>query len=94
MPCPGALVILLSAIALNRLVFGLSLILAFSLGLAVVLIAIGVLMVVARSFMDRFTGEGKIIQRLPLVSAIVIVVLGCVLAVQSLITGGIVSINL
>ena len=93
-PCPGALVILLSAIALNRIVFGLSLIVAFSVGLAVVLITIGVLMVVARSFMDRFTGEGKIIQRLPLVSSVVIIVLGMVLAIQSLISGGILTINL
>ena len=93
-PCPGALVILLSAIALNRIMFGLSLILAFSIGLAIVLITIGVLMVVARSFMGRFTGEGKIIQRLPLVSSVVIIVLGVVLAVQSLISGGILTINL
>lgn len=93
-PCPGALVILLSAIALNRIVFGLSLIVAFSVGLAAVLITIGVLIVVARSFMDRFTGEGKIIQRLPLVSAVVIIVLGIMLAVQSLISGGILTINL
>lgn len=93
-PCPGALVILLSAITLNRIMFGLSLIVAFSVGLAAVLITVGVLMVVARSFMDRLTGEGKIIQRLPLVSSVVIIALGMVLAIQSLISGGILTIHL
>ena len=40
-PCPAALVVLLSAISLHRVAFGLYLIVAFSLGLAVVLISIG-----------------------------------------------------
>src|SRR5262249_29488521 len=43
-PCPAALVVLLSAIALQRIGFGLLLIIAFSVGLATVLIAIGLLM--------------------------------------------------
>ena len=94
-PCPGALVILLTAIALNRIVFGLSLIVAFSVGLAAVLITIGVLMVTARSFMDRFTSRaGRLTQVLPMVSAVVISVLGVVIAMQALISGGIITINL
>ena len=40
-PCPPALGVLLSAVALNRVGFGLFLIVAFSLGLAAVLIAVG-----------------------------------------------------
>src|SRR5262249_22533021 len=39
-PCPAALVVLLSAVALRRVGFGLFLIVAFSVGLAAVLIAI------------------------------------------------------
>ncbi len=94
-PCPGALVILLTAIALNRIVFGLSLIVAFSVGLAAVLIAIGILMVTARSFMDRFTSRaGRLTQVLPMVSAVVISGLGVVIAMQALISGGIITINL
>src|SRR5262245_21939433 len=47
-PCPAALVVLLSALALRRVGFGLLLIVAFSVGLALVLVAIGMLMVYAR----------------------------------------------
>jgi ABC-type nickel/cobalt efflux system permease component RcnA len=41
LPCPSALVVLLAAISLHRIVFGLLLIVAFSSGLALVLTAIG-----------------------------------------------------
>jgi nickel/cobalt exporter len=44
-PCPAVLVVLLSALSLNRVGFGLLLIVAFSFGLAAVLIAIGILLV-------------------------------------------------
>ena len=93
-PCPAALVILLTAVALNRILFGLALIVSFSLGLAVVLITIGILMVVARSAINRFTGEGRIIQMLPLVSAVFIIVLGFGIAIKALIDGGMLVINL
>src|SRR5262245_58792240 len=47
-PCPAALVVLLSALSMRRIGFGLVLIVAFSVGLAAVLVAIGILMVYAR----------------------------------------------
>jgi ABC-type nickel/cobalt efflux system permease component RcnA len=56
-PCPAALVVLLSAVALQRVGFGLLLIVAFSVGLATVLIAVGLLMVYARRCMSRFHGS-------------------------------------
>jgi ABC-type nickel/cobalt efflux system permease component RcnA len=94
-PCPAALVVLLSAVSLNRVGFGLLLIVAFSVGLAAVLIAIGVLMVYARRFMARFQGEGPLIQRwLPLTSSALIVILGVGIAVQALVTAGILVIRL
>ena len=93
-PCPGALVILLVAVALHRVGFGLAVLLSFSLGLATILIAIGVLMVKARPLMERFTGEGRWIQRLPVVSAAVIMLVGLVMAVRSLVESGILIIRL
>ncbi len=93
-PCPGALVILLLAVALNRIVLGLSLIVAFSMGLALVLIIIGVLMVKARPLMEKFSGRGRLIQALPVVSAVVIVAAGFAMALRSLMEAGIVIINL
>ena len=93
-PCPGALVILLLAVALQRIAFGLLLIVSFSLGLAAILIAIGVLMVKARPLMERFTGEGRLIRSLPVVSSVVIIAVGFVMAVSSLMEAGILVVNL
>lgn len=94
-PCPAALVVLLSAVALHRVGFGLFLIVAFSLGLAAVLIAMGLAAVYARRLMSRVPTEGALIQRwLPLTSAAMITILGCVIAVRGLIAAGIVQIRL
>src|SRR5439155_19068707 len=48
LPCPTALVVMLAAIALDRVLYGLVLIFAFSLGLAGVLTGIGLLLVLAK----------------------------------------------
>ena len=93
-PCPGALVILLLAVALQRIAFGLLLIVSFSLGLAAILIAIGVLMVRARPLMERLTGEGRMIRSLPVVSSVIIIVVGFAMAVRSLMEAGILIVNL
>jgi nickel/cobalt exporter len=94
-PCPAALVVLLSAIALQRIGFGLLLIIAFSVGLATVLIAMGLLMVYARRFMVRFQGEGLLITRwLPLTSAATITVIGMAMVMQALVAAGVLHIRL
>jgi ABC-type nickel/cobalt efflux system permease component RcnA len=84
LPCPSALVVLLSAISLHRIGFGLLLIVAFSLGLALVLTSIGLLLVYASRFTQRFQFGGKFAYGLPLVSSFIITILGCAIAVQSL----------
>ncbi|MBI3165034.1 MAG: PD40 domain-containing protein [Chloroflexi bacterium] len=78
-PCPDAIAILLVAIAINRLMLGLALILSFSLGLAVVLIVIGLLMVNSRRLFDRMGFLDRFAPVMPLVSAIVVVILGAAL---------------
>lgn len=83
-PCPGALVILLLAVALHRIAFGLLLLVAFSVGLAAILIAIGILIVKARPLVDRFSGDGRWIQRLPIASAVVIIIVGCAITLRTL----------
>lgn len=94
-PCPAALVVLLSAVALQRIGFGLLLIVAFSTGLAAVLIAIGLFMVYARRFMSHFQGEGHLITRwLPLTSAALITVFGVVMIGQALVSAGILAFHL
>jgi nickel/cobalt exporter len=84
LPCPSALVVLLSAISLHRVGFGLLLILAFSLGLAVVLTSIGVLFVYASGWTSNFRVGGKLLYRMPLVSSLIISILGFAIAIQSL----------
>ena len=87
-PCPAALVVLLSAVAMGRVGFGLLLIVAFSVGLAAVLIAIGLLVVYARHLAARFGrigADGPLVRRwLPITSAAVITVSGVVITVQAL----------
>jgi nickel/cobalt transporter (NicO) family protein len=94
-PCPAALVVLLSAVALRRVGLGLGLIVAFSAGLAAALIGIGLLVVYARRFTARLEGHGPLVTRwLPLTSAVVIALSGVVIAVQALASAGLVAIRL
>ena len=89
-PCPAALVVLLSAVALHRIAFGFFLIVAFSIGLAGVLIGIGLLIVQAGRVVSRFfDAESPLIRRrLPQLSAVLIFVVGIVLTLQSAQTAG------
>src|SRR2546426_1049527 len=89
-PCPAALVVLLSAVSLRRVGFGLLLIVAFSVGLAAVLVTIGILMVYARRLMSRFHEDGPLVTRwLPMTSAAVITLLGLAIALQALAAAGV-----
>jgi nickel/cobalt transporter (NicO) family protein len=77
---------------MQRIGFGLLLIVAFSVGLAAVLITIGLLMVSARQFMSQFQVNSRLTTRwLPLTSSAFILVFGIALAVQALQTTGILS---
>jgi nickel/cobalt exporter len=86
-PCPAALIVLLSAFALHRIGLGFFLIVAFSVGLAAVLIGFGMLMVCARRFMSHLQVDGPLTKRwLPIASSAFITVLGLILTVQALST--------
>jgi nickel/cobalt transporter (NicO) family protein len=76
LPCPSALVVLLSAIALHRVGFGLALIVAFSLGLAATITAIGLLAVLARRVFGRLSLDGRLVRALPAASALLILAVG------------------
>jgi high-affinity nickel-transport protein len=86
-PCPAALIVLLSAFALHRIGLGFFLIVAFSVGLASVLIGFGMLMVYARRFMTHLQIDGPLTRRwLPVASSSFITILGLALAIQALST--------
>jgi ABC-type nickel/cobalt efflux system permease component RcnA len=89
-PCPAALVVLLSALSFHRVGLGLFLIVAFSLGLAAVLIVIGLLMVYARQSMAHWKSDGQFARRwLPVLSCGTMLILGLSIAGQALVTTGI-----
>ena len=83
LPCPSALVVLLSAIALHRVGFGMALIVAFSLGLALTITGIGLLAVLARRAFSRVRFDGPVVRALPAVSAAVIVLVGIAITVKA-----------
>jgi len=84
LPCPSALVVLLAAISLHRLAFGLVLIVAFSLGLALSITGVGLVAVLARSAFARRSFDGLLVRALPALSAAVIVVAGLAMTVRAL----------
>lgn len=83
-PCPDAIAILLIAVAIQRILLGLLLILAFSAGLAAVLIAIGVALVTSKGLLARrFDRFEPVAQWLPVVSAVVVTALGVAVAARA-----------
>jgi nickel/cobalt transporter (NicO) family protein len=84
LPCPSALVVLLSAIALHRIGLGLALIVAFSVGLAATITAIGLVAVFARRTFSRISLDGPLVRALPAASAALIVAVGLVITARAL----------
>jgi ABC-type nickel/cobalt efflux system permease component RcnA len=84
LPCPSALVVLLSAIALHRVALGLALIVAFSVGLAATITAIGLVAVLARRTFGRLSLDGRLVRALPAVSAALILAVGLVITARAL----------
>jgi ABC-type nickel/cobalt efflux system permease component RcnA len=79
LPCPSALVVLLSAISFHRVGYGLVLVLAFSLGLASTLTAVGLAFVFAGRLVKRPLGSSPVVRALPVASAFVIACAGAVI---------------
>ena len=94
LPCPSALVVMLGAIALHRVAFGLLLIVFFSLGLAGTLVALGLLMVYSGRIagrlrlLDRVGAGGAVrlatvVRGLPVASAAVVALAGLALSAEA-----------
>ncbi|HST04147.1 MAG TPA: hypothetical protein VLQ48_05365 [Chloroflexia bacterium] len=88
-PCPDALAILLLATSVGQFALGLGLVISFSIGLAAVLIAIGVVLVSARGALERsraasFTQSSFWTRWVPLASAAAVVTIGLVMALTAL----------
>jgi len=85
-PCPAAMVLLLSAIAIGRVGLGLVLLLAFSLGLAGVLMAIGMLVIYAKNWLPESSKNAQhpLLKFAPIASALVILCVGLLMTAASL----------
>jgi nickel/cobalt exporter len=83
LPCPTALVVLLAAISLQRVGYGLLLIVAFSIGLASVVTAIGLVAVTAKRAFSRLRLDGPLVRALPAVSALVVLFLGAAMTARA-----------
>ena len=84
LPCPSALVVLLAAISLHRVAFGMLLIVAFSAGLALSITGIGLVAVFAKRLFRRASFEGRLVRLLPAASALVILAAGLAMTVRAL----------
>ncbi|MGE0542642.1 MAG: nickel/cobalt transporter [Dehalococcoidia bacterium] len=84
LPCPSALVVLLTAISLHRVGYGMLLIVAFSIGLAGVLTGIGLILVHARGLFSRLPMDSTIARMLPVLSAMAVTFIGVGIAVRAL----------
>jgi len=85
LPCPSALVLMLSAINLNRVGYGIVLTLVFSFGLAATLTAVGLAFLYTGKFFDNPKLSGnRIVKTLPVFSAFVITCVGAFICYGSL----------
>ena len=80
---PSALVVLLAAISQHEVALGLVLILAFSLGLAGTLTALGLAVVSARRVIPPRLAGGRLAAALPAASALLIVAVGAALTLRA-----------
>ena len=85
-PCPSALVLLLASISFGHVSAGLILLVAFSLGLAGVLMAIGMMVLYAKSWLPdpAKTSRHPAFRLVPVLSAAVIVCIGLLMTGVSL----------
>jgi len=83
-PCPAALVILLGAISLKQIGLGISLVLCFSVGLAIVLSSLGIVLVSAKNWFQRLPISPKSQIIFPIASAVIISAIGIFSTVNSL----------
>ena len=86
-PSASALIILLAAISMQRIEFGILLIVAFSAGMAAVLAGVGLLVVYAAKVINRIQSQNRLVgtanQLLPMATALVVLVSGSVFTARA-----------
>ncbi|MBV8491040.1 MAG: hypothetical protein JO199_10980 [Candidatus Eremiobacteraeota bacterium] len=88
-PCPAAIVVLLTALRLHQVGYGIAIVVIFSLGLAAVLSALGIAVVRGAAWLRRQGGFAKAMRFAPFVTASVISVAGATMLAQGFAQQGI-----
>ena len=88
-PCPAAIVVLLTALHLHRVGYGLLLIVIFSLGLAAILTGLGLAVVHGAAWLQRQSGFARIARVAPFVTSSIISIIGASMLAQGLVDQGI-----
>lgn len=84
-PCPGAITVLLLCLQLQRFTLGAVLVLCFSIGLAITMVASGVIAAVSvRQVSKRWSGFEGIVRKAPYASGAVILLVGLYVALHGL----------
>ena len=84
-PSASAILILVGSIAAGKPAFGIALTVAFGMGMAAVLVGVGVLLVRARSLVERLPSRsmGRVLAYAPLATALVFVIVGVTITIQA-----------
>jgi ABC-type nickel/cobalt efflux system permease component RcnA len=88
-PCPAAIVVLLAALRIHQLPYGLLLIVVFSCGLACVLSGVGLGVVRGAAWLTRRSAYERIAPYAPLLSALVICTIGAWMIAQGFVQQGV-----
>src|SRR3990167_6340487 len=82
-PCPGAITVLLLCLQLKQITLGAVLVLCFSIGLALTMVASGVIAALSvKHVSKRWSGFGEIVRKAPFVSGVVILLIGVYIGVN------------
>ncbi len=82
-PCPAALVVLLTALTLHQVGYGLLVVVAFSIGLAVVLTGLGIAVVRGASWLSQRRGFDRFVHYGPPLTAVIIASIGAVMIAKA-----------
>jgi|SRR5579884_419639 len=88
-PCPAAIVVLLAALRLHHVAYGMLLIVVFSIGLASVLTSLGLLVVRGTAWISQRSGYARVAPYAPLITASIIAIIGAAMLSQGLTQEGV-----
>lgn len=88
-PCPAAIVVMLAALRLHQLGYGMVLIVIFSMGLAAVLTGLGIAVVHGSALVTRSRKFDRLVSAGPLISATLISIVGAIMVGQGFASQGV-----